>query len=74
MWVNRDTGLVDEWHMKLQGSAAEDQPTPVLFHDYRRYGGLLISTRREIKGKATTIIRLDDVVVASDVPSGAFSE
>lgn len=73
MWVNRDTGLVDQWHMRLQGSKPEDEPTPVLFHDYRRIGGLLISTRREIKGRGQ-FIRLDDVTIASQVPAGAFTK
>ena len=73
MWVNKDTGLVDEWHMKLEGSKPEDAPTPVLFHDYRRIGGLLISTRREIKGRGQ-FIRLDDVTVAAEVPAGAFTK
>jgi hypothetical protein len=72
MWVNRDTGLVDEWHMKLEGSKPEDDPTPVLFHDYRRFGNLLISTRREIKGRKQ-FIRLDEVVVGQNVPAGAFA-
>src|SRR5215213_3077252 len=26
MWVNRRTSLVDEWHMKLEGSKPEDEP------------------------------------------------
>jgi len=73
MWVNRDTGLVDEWHMKLEGSKPEDEPTPVLFHDYHRFGDLLISTRREIKGR-NQFIRLDDIVVSSVVPAGAFAK
>ena len=73
MWVNRDTGLVDQWHMKLEGSKPEDVPTPVLFHDYRRIGGLLISTRREIKGRGQ-FIRLDDVTISSQVPAGAFTK
>jgi hypothetical protein len=73
MWVNRDTGLVDEWHMKLQGSKPEDEPTPVLFHDYKRFGGLLISTRREIKGRGQ-FIRLDDITVAPQPPAGAFTK
>lgn len=72
MWVNRDTGLVDEWHMKLQGSKPEDAPSVVLFRDYRRIGGLLISTRREIRGR-NQFIRLDDVVVLKEVPGAAFS-
>jgi hypothetical protein len=71
MWVNRRTGLVDEWHMKLEGSKPDDPPSVVLFHDYRRFGGLLISTRREIQGK-NQFIRLDDIVVSKEVPAGAF--
>jgi hypothetical protein len=71
MWVNRRTGLVDEWHMKLEGSKPEDAPSVVLFHDYRRFGGLLISTRREIVGRKQFIL-LDDVTVSKDVPASAF--
>lgn len=72
MWVNRDTGLVDQWHMKLEGSKPEDPPSVVLFRDYRRFGGLLISTKREISGR-NQFIRLDDVVVSPAVPAGAFT-
>jgi len=71
MVVNRDTGLVDEWDMKLTGSKPEEEPSVVLFRDYRRIGGLLISTRREIKGKGQTI-KLDDVTISKDVPADAF--
>ncbi|HEY0155713.1 MAG TPA: hypothetical protein VGF28_00320 [Thermoanaerobaculia bacterium] len=71
MWVNRRTGLVDEWHMKLEGSAPADPPSVVVFQDYRRVGGLLLSVRREIRGR-NQVIRLDDVVVGRDVPGGAF--
>jgi len=73
MWVNRDSGLVDEWDMKLEGSKPEDEPSPVLFHDYHRFGNLLISTRREIKGH-NQFIRLDDITVAPTVPAGAFTK
>ncbi|MGZ7041958.1 MAG: hypothetical protein ACXVH7_09225, partial [Thermoanaerobaculia bacterium] len=51
MWVNRDTGLVDEWDMKLTGTRPEDSAQRVYFHDFRRVGGLLLSTRREIRDK-----------------------
>lgn len=66
--VQRDTGIVERWDMKLQGSVAAVQ---VLFHDFRRVGGLLISTRREVVGKNQTV-RLDDLQVAADVPKGAW--
>lgn len=71
MWVNRDTGLVDQWHMKLEGSKPEDEPGVVLFRDYRRFNNLLISTRREIKGK-NQFIKLDDITIAKEVPKGMF--
>jgi hypothetical protein len=69
MWVNRDTGLVEQWHMKLEGDKPEDPPSVVTFRDYHRFGNLLISTRRET-GKST--IRLDDIKVAREVPAAAF--
>jgi hypothetical protein len=72
MWVNRDTGLVDQWHMKLQNMKAEEEPSVVLFRDYRRFGGLLISTKREIKGRPQRIL-LDDITVSSEVPKDAFA-
>jgi hypothetical protein len=71
MWVNRDTGLIDQWHMKLTGSKPEDEPSVVIFRDYRRFGGLLLSTRREMKG---TVIRLDEITVAKAAPLGAFAQ
>ena len=71
-WINRDTGLVDQWDMKLQGSKADEAPSSVLFRDFRRVGGLLISTRREIKGKNQFIL-LDEIQVEDEVPTGAFA-
>lgn len=71
MVVNRDTGLVDEWDMKLTGSKPEDEPQVVVFHDYRRIGGLLLSTKREMKGKGQWIL-LNDITVSRDVPKDAF--
>ena len=74
MVVNHDSGLVDEWDMKLTGSKPEDEPSVVLFHDYRNFGGLLnISTSREIKGK-NQWIKLDDITVSHDVPKDAFTK
>src|SRR5260370_19414652 len=57
-WVNRDSGLVDQWDMRLTFSTPEDPPSVVKFHDFHRIGGLLLSTRRAIAGK-NHLIRLD---------------
>jgi hypothetical protein len=71
-WINRDSGIVEEWDMRLQG-APDEPPVQVMFHDYARYAGLLISTRREVRNKKQTV-RLDDLMVSSEVPKGAFEK
>lgn len=73
MWVNRDSGVVDEWDMKLEGSKPDDSPVTVYFHNYNRYNGLLISTQREVRGRGQTI-GLDDLVVSSETPKGVFEK
>ena len=72
-WINRDSGLVEEWDMRLQGVPPDEPPVQVMFHDYARYAGLLISTRREVRNKNQNV-RLDDLKVASEVPKGAFEK
>jgi hypothetical protein len=72
MWVNRDTGLVDKWEMKLQGSRADEPPMPVFFHQYRRINGILLSTWREVRGKDQWI-HLDDIRIMSETPKTAFA-
>jgi hypothetical protein len=69
-WINRDTGLIEYWDMKLTG-VRDEKPVPVTFRDFRRAGGLLISTRRELTSKKQ-VVRLDDLQVLSEVPKGAF--
>jgi hypothetical protein len=69
VWVNRDTGLIDYWDMKLTG--APPDPVTVTFRDYRRIGELLISTRRDIASKKQ-LVRLDDLQVLPAPPKGAF--
>jgi len=70
-WINRDSGLVEEWDMKLAGSPADEHPVEVFFHDFKRVGGALISTRREVRGKNQTV-RIDDLRILAEVPKGAF--
>jgi len=72
-WINRDSGLVEEWDMHLQSAPADEPPVQVMFHDYGRYAGLLISTRREVRNK-NQVVRLDNLKVSSEVPKGAFEK
>lgn len=66
-WVNRDTNLIDEWDIRLQGTKPDDPPLEVLLHDYRRIGGLLLPTRTDVRGKGQTI-RLQNIQVLTEVP------
>ena len=71
-WINRDTGMVDQWHMKLQGTKPEDPPLVAVFHDFKKFAGINISTKRELVGKGQSI-GLDDLVVSAEVPKDAFT-
>ena len=70
-WINKDTGVVEEWDMQLT-SNPEDRPTAVMFKDYRRVGGLYISTKREVKARAQ-VVRFDDLQILPAPPKGAFN-
>jgi hypothetical protein len=72
-WIKRDSGVVEQWHMKLQNTKPEDPPVAVVFHDFKKIGGVSFSTRREVVGKNQTV-SLDDVTVANEVPKDAFAE
>ena len=72
-WINRNSGVVEQWDMQLQGMKTDDPPVEVIFHDYRRIAGLLISFRKEVRGKGQTV-RLDNLQILPDVPKGAFKD
>ena len=57
--------------MKLAGSNPNEGAVTVTFRDYRRVGGLLISTKREIASKKQTV-RLEELQVLPEPPKGAF--
>jgi hypothetical protein len=71
-WINRDTGLVEEWDMKLAGTPTDDPPLTVMLRDYARFDNILISTRREVRNK-NQAVRIEGLRVANEVPKGAFS-
>ena len=70
-WINRESGVVDEWDMKAPGAPATDPSIEVFFHDFRRVAGVSISMRREVKGKNQTV-RFDDLQILPETPAGAF--
>ena len=71
LWINHDTGVVEQWDTKSGASQADEPPIQLIFRDYRRIGGLLLSARREVKGK-NQVIRFDDLVVLPQAPKNAF--
>ncbi|HEV7425896.1 MAG TPA: hypothetical protein VGQ46_05975 [Thermoanaerobaculia bacterium] len=70
-WVNRETGLVDEWDMRAPALLPTDPPVEVFFKDFRRVAGVLISMQREVKGKNQTV-RFNDLQILPETPKGAF--
>ena len=70
-WIHRDTGYVEEWDMKLQGTPPDDPPVQVMLHDFTHFGGVVISTRREVRNKNQTV-KLEDLKVLAESPKGAF--
>jgi hypothetical protein len=71
-WINHESGVVEEWDMKLLGTPADQPPIEVFFRDFHRVNGLLIAARREIKGK-NQAVRFDDLKILPEVPTGAFA-
>ena len=72
-WINRDTGLVDEWDMKPAGLNADQPPVEVTFREYRRIAGLLISVRRDLRPAIQTV-RFDDLQILAAPPKDAFKD
>jgi hypothetical protein len=72
-WINRDTGIVEEWDMKLQGTPPDDPPVQVMLHDFTHFGGIVISTRREVRNKNQTV-KLEGLKVSAEAPKGAFAK
>ena len=69
-WINHDTGIVEEWDIRL-ATKPDKAPTEVILRDFRRISGVLISTRREIRGENQNV-RLEDLQILQEVPKGAF--
>ena len=70
-WINRDTRMVEQWDIKLATMPADAPPVSVVFHDYRRIAGLLISTRREARGQ-NQVVRFDDLQILPETPKDSF--
>ena len=71
-WINHESGIVEEWDIKLLGTPADQSSIEVFFRDFHRVNGVLIAARREIKGK-NQVVRFDDVKILPEVPKGAFA-
>ena len=59
--------------MHLQNAPADEPPVQVMFHGFARYGGLWLSTRREVRNKNQTVV-LENLKISSEVPKGAFNK
>lgn len=71
LWINHDTGMVEEWDIKPQNSKPADLPVEVVPRAYRRISGLLLPMRKEIRGRGQAVV-FGDVKILPEVPKGAF--
>jgi len=71
LWVNRDTGMIEEWDIKPQNSKPEDIAVEVVPHAYRRVAGLLLPMSKEIRGRGQTVV-FGELKILPDVPKEAF--
>lgn len=71
-YINRKTGLLDRWAYVLE-SYEEDRPaTHWEWKDWDRYGGLLLSSRRQ-NLEAGRELTLDDIAVTGAMPDAVFT-
>lgn len=70
LWINRDTGMVEEWDVQPVGRT-DQRPLEVMLRAYQRVGGLLVSAQRDIRSTGQTIM-FDDIKILPEVPKGAF--
>jgi hypothetical protein len=70
MDVDRRTHLLDRWKFVLNG--ANDPPTSVVWKDWRKFGGIALSTDKQIADKPAEI-RFENLQVSDVVDEGALT-
>lgn len=70
MDVDRRTHLLDRWKFVLNGS--QDPPTPVVWKDWKKFGGIFLSTDKQIVDKPAEI-RFENLQVSESVDDAALT-
>jgi len=70
-YLNRDTHLMDRWAYFLQGWEADREPTHWWWRDWRRYGRILLSSKRINVADGREAI-LGDIAVFDRLPDAVF--
>jgi hypothetical protein len=70
-YLNRETGLMDRWAYILQSYPPERPATAWLWEDWKRYGGILLSSRRvSVEGERE--LPLSGIAVTDSMPDAVF--
>ncbi len=72
MWVNRDTGLVDQWSYILQDFAPDRPATVWKWTDWKSYGGIKLASGRFEPSQGRNL-PLDAIAVESEMLDSIFT-
>ena len=70
-WINRDTGLMDQWAYVLQDWEAGRAPTVWKWSDWQRHGNIMLSSKRFDPEKERET-ELDKIAVLDHLPDSVF--
>lgn len=75
VYVDRETGLVDQWAYRLQGHEPDHVPEPIAWAGHKTLetpaGPIVVSERKPRPG---FVLFTDNVAVPTEVPDGAFTD
>ena len=71
-YLNRKTGLMDQWAYHLQDWEAEREPTVWTWSEWQPYGGIMLSSKRHNAADDRTA-ELKDIAVFDDLPPTVFT-
>ena len=70
-YLNRETGLMDQWAYHLQDWEADRAPTVWTWQNWDRHGGILLSSKRHSAADDRTA-ELKDIAVFESLPAMVF--
>lgn len=68
-WINRETGLMDQWAYVLQGWEDDREPTVWKWLNWKPYGNIMLSGQRKSGDREPS---LSDIAVFDQLPDAVF--